>query len=124
VICQTVEEFVENLNAEQDILQKTVYVSKTRTPVDGDKRSAAKFRVTFQASAIVNIVTTPQCLKEALEVEDGGQYLLEVGCDCGVDYEDASQDFEGSEEADRLKAKMVAYCEGRGLSVRPGIIDM
>ena len=114
IVCSTVEEFLENLNDEnpQSFLRGTIQVSVSRNPLDGTKRDAVKFSVNLQASVLVNMP------------EDEGQYLIEVGEDCGIDYQDASMDLAGSDVAAEKRAQIIEYCEANGLRVRPGMIEV
>ncbi len=112
VTCNDVDAFLKDLSladAEQ-VLQRAVRVSVSRNPVDGNRRDALKFTVTLQASAIIGL-------------EDGGEYLLEVGVDCGNDYMDGRPDLGGTECADDMVDQIRHFCESRGLVVRPGIIE-
>ncbi|MEE9592667.1 MAG: hypothetical protein V3W28_03695 [Thermoplasmata archaeon] len=113
VIVQNVAEFIGSLEAEEPskVYNKTVYVSVIRTPLDGTKKTAAKWSVVFQASAVVDL-------------PDGGQYILEVGEDCGTDYTDSTDDPAGTEQADDLRGRVRQYCRANGLTVRPGVVDM
>lgn len=112
VVCSELDEFVTNLRLEPAscVLQQSVRISVTTQPIDGSKHDASRFRVTFHASAVV-------------ELEGGGQYLLDCGVDCGVDYRDASQEMLGTAQAEALRAKLVEFCDDYGLKVRPGIIE-
>jgi hypothetical protein len=110
VTCNTLDEFVENLEKEGParIFQRVIRVSVTRRPLDED---GVKFRVNFQASAVIDL-------------GDGeGQYLLEVGQDCGTDFEDASQETEGSERAEALKQRLKLCCR-EGIELRPGVVSL
>jgi len=108
VVCDCIKDFIENLESEknEDVVQKTVRVNTTF-----NERGDVTVGVVIQASTIVNI-------------GDEGQYLLEVGEDCGIDYNDATQEKKGSERALFLKKMIVNYCEGRGLIVKPGMISI
>ena len=92
------------------ILQRAVRASTTRNPIDGIKYDAVKFSVVFQASAVVRL-------------DDGGEYLLDYGEDCGTDYMDEPKKLEGSERANVLREKLAGFCDDYGLLVRPGIIE-
>lgn len=81
-------------------------VCKDVYPPDG-----VKVGILLQASAVV--VT-----------EDGGEYLMEVGEQCGDDWMDATRDFAGSERADVLKTMIEDFCRNRGLTVRPGFFEL
>jgi len=111
IICQSVNEFLENLKAEGPgaVWNGVVYVSRIRQPVDADKFKAVHFRVTLQASAVI-------CRG------DDEQYVLEVGEFCGDDYVDAQPSKEGSVWMDQLYDRIKAFCEDGGLEIRPGII--
>ncbi len=119
IICTNLDDFIENLEKEpsENILRKTVYVSRTVNPVDGTKLTAVKFSVNFQASAIVNLV-------EENGNDSYGQYLLEFGEDCGFDYDDSTQEKKGSERCEDLRKRLECCCLSRGLHIRPGILDM
>lgn len=111
VVCSNLDEFIENLAREPSdkVFRGVVYVSRSRRPVDGNKQNAVKFAVVFQASAVINV--------------DGGQYLLQMGEECGEDYEDATQEFAGSDQAAELKKRLGDWCDATGLVVGPGIVD-
>ena len=120
VICNSLDDFIENLEKEpsENIFRKTVYISRTVNPVDGNKLEAAKFSVNFQASAIVNL------FEDDLAETQYGQYLLEFGEDCGFDYHDADPETKGSKHCEDLKKRLECCCFSRGLRIRPGILDM
>lgn len=119
ITAQTVDEFLRCLKAEPSgaVLQNVVRVSVAKRPMDGNsKRDAVKWQVTLQASAVVGIIEDGE--------EQGGQYLLQVGEECGVDYRDASQETPGTERADELRRMIQDYCDGHSLRVLPGTIDV
>jgi hypothetical protein len=112
--CQTCDEFMANLKdvPAADILLQTVYVSMTERPLDtSDKRQAVSFSITVHASAVVNLA-------------DGGQYMVDYGEDCGLDYRDASKELVGTQTAGRIREKLVSFCDDHGLRVRPGIVQI
>jgi len=113
IVCNTVVDFLRNLELEgpEAVLQKAVRVSVSSVPLDENKREAVKFSVMLQASAVV-------CLPE------GGEYLLEVGVDCGRDYKDDSHEYEGTRTATAARKRIEEFCEKHGLDVRPGVIDL
>jgi hypothetical protein len=113
VVCHTVEEFLENLRDEPSVFRDVVRCSRVFRPVDTESlREALKVEVVFQASAVVDL-------------GDDGQYLLEVGVNCGFDYKDGPEpELKGSGNAAAMRKKIIDYCESRGLKVRPGVIDM
>ncbi|KKK76836.1 hypothetical protein LCGC14_2859660, partial [marine sediment metagenome] len=71
VVCYSIEDFLENIK-ECELYDNTVYSSITKNPLDGTKLDAAKFSVQFQASAVKKFA-------------DGGECLVEMGVDCGID---------------------------------------
>ncbi len=105
VTCTTVEGFLKNLATADagDILSKAVWVEISYREID-EVRSMAN----FQASAVVAI--------------GDGEYLLQVGVDCGVDYNDASQELKGTAEAGQLMRMIDEFCTLKGLEIRPGVI--
>jgi hypothetical protein len=115
VTCNTIDEFIENLAAEApgSVFQNVIRTSRTRRALTQDKYNV-KFEVTFQATAVIDVNMG----------DDVGQYLLEAGEICGIDYEDASQENGGTEKAYELRGKIVDFCRGKDLDVRPGVIDM
>ena len=105
VTCKSVGEFIGNLKAEKDIYRNIVYITIDEEPVN-----EVKFAVIIQATAIIR-------------TEDGGEYLLVVSENCGVDYRDKSQDYAGSEVAFNLKDKLAMECGELGLEVRTGLVS-
>lgn len=110
VQCGTLDEFIENLTVEQHLFQKVVRVDVSRRPLDNGPEHVS-FAVTFQATTVVL-------------VGEESQYLLQVGVDCGKDYEDASQEMEGTELANKLKSRLQQYLDSRDWVLLPGIISI
>jgi hypothetical protein len=110
VSCATIEEFLQCLDAEASVFSNTVRFSKFREAMDGTNRGAVKFKVIVQSSAVI-------------VVNDSSEYLLEAGEYCGMDYEDASKEFTGSERADELRRMVVDFADRNGLKVLPGVIS-
>ena len=113
VVCTTVDDFLRNLESEgpTQILQGVVRINVSSMPSDGNKRESTIFSVVLQASAVVGL-------------PEGGEYLLEVGIDCGNDYTDDSHEYKGTRAAGKARDLIEAKCEKLGLEVRPGIIDL
>ncbi len=113
ITCQSIEEFLRCLEAEPPdaVLQKVVRVSRVFRALD-DERPPVKLMVTLQASAVVGIMG------------EEGQFLLQAGEECGVDYRDSTQEEAGTEKADELRKMIREYCDRHGLEVRPGVIDV
>jgi len=108
VTCGTIGEFLTNIQAEgaSRVFDKTVRVSRVEDVLD-----ECKSKIRFMVSAVIN-------------VGEDGQYLLEAGEYCGVDYKDGELDLKGSEQASRLRTAVMDFCEGKGLRVLPGVVDM
>jgi hypothetical protein len=109
----TIDDFLANLGKDvgkgATLFCNTIYAGMSRRPLDDDDpRKAVRFGVVYQATAVVVL-------------SSGDQYLLVAGEDCGVDYEDSSQERNGSERADELGRTLRTWCDGRGLEVRPGV---
>lgn len=108
ITTSTVDEFVECLDNAVSIFENTIRVSITRRPQEGG-RNAVKFDVVLQASALV---TSPE-----------GEYILEAGEECGIDYNDATQEKQGSSVASKQKQMIVEYAKTKNWKVLPGIIS-
>ena len=128
-VCRTVDDFLENLRIElvqchlngssrgsfEDKLcpvhRRSLYLTRYESPVGENKRdaNAVRFNVIVHVGAVVATVE--------------GEYLLECAEEMGIDYHDASQEREGSEQADLAVAKIEAFCQAYGLMVRPGAIS-
>lgn len=109
VTTTSIDEFLQCLVDIDEVFGSTVRVSITRNPVDGTKRDSTKFTVVIQASTIV--------------IDDGSEYLLETGQFCGIDYTDATQQKDGSEIANVLKERVIAFALKKNWKVLPGIIS-
>jgi len=107
---QTLKDFLENISTASGVVDSTVWVDTIKNPLDGNRKEAAKWVVEFNAYAVCQI--------------GDGEFLLEMNASCGMDYHDASQDYEGSEKADELKSGLIGRCDEWGLVVRPGTVDM
>ena len=110
IICRSVDEFISNVTG-CTLFANTCWMSKTKNPMDDNPNNAIKFLVLFQA----NVVKV---------FEDGGECMVELGIDCGYDYHDATQDYQGSELADEHRGRLKMFCEEQGFIVRPGILDL
>ena len=106
--CEDVQGFIENLKKYDSsrIFEKTVWVDITKASL-----SEVVDQVTFQATAII-------------QTEDGGEFVVKVGIDCGRDYADNSGvGLVGTEIAEKLCGELETFCEEHGLVVLPGIIS-
>jgi hypothetical protein len=80
-------------------------------PVDERDANPVKFVVGVQTSAIVSM-------------KEGGEYLLQMGVECGIDYKDSTNELTGTEEATRQKKLIEGFCKQKGLMVRPGVVQV
>ncbi len=109
VSCPTIVEFLECLESVDTVFDDTIRFSKISKPLGENKAKAVKFEVVVQASTVVQS-------KES-------EYILEAGQSCGVDYNDASQEFEGSEVAAAYKKAVESVAVQKGWKVLPGVIS-
>jgi len=113
VKCETLDDFIENLTGGESVHGGMVRASVSEVPQDGPKRgrfAATKWTILFQVTAV-------------MVAEDGGEYILVCGIDCGTDYRDADEELAGSARAVELRKRLEDCCEKNGLTVRPGVID-
>ena len=115
VICETIDDFlydietqIKEMDRSDCVLQKAIRVSKTSRTFGNDTNIRM---IGFRCSAV-------------LDIPDGGQYLLEMGVECGKDYHTHDKEFTGSEKADVLREQVQAFCNRTGLSIRPGLIEI
>ena len=115
VVCSTFEDFLEDIKCHvsssklvegSGLLQDCVRISVTKRKID-----EVRLEIGFQVSAVM-------CL------DQGGEYLLEFGCGCGTDYNDATQEMNGTQAAEKLKERLGVFCGERGLCIRPGMINI
>lgn len=113
VSCSDLEQFLENLRTDPKTLQNRVYSSITYRPYNTEKglEEATKVSVVFQAHAVVLL-------------GEQGEYLLQVGVDCGFDYRDSEPETKGTDYANRLKEELNSFCNEIGLTVLPGVVDI
>ena len=111
VICPTFDEFLQCLSSEQEVFQDTVRVSAIRRHANGkSNRDATVFDVVLQASAVV-------------VVDENSEYILEVGVDCGRDYEDGQGEKVGSYLAAAHKSELKKLADTKGWKLMPGVVD-
>ena len=103
------DEFTAGLDAVADdaAYERAVWVAVERQPLGANKRDAAAWDVTLHAGCVV------------LD-GSGGDYLLELSIECGVDRSTAGGDNGGTDEAAELRHRLAEYCGRRGWTVRPG----
>lgn len=112
-----IDEFLEHLRAVGPgrVFGGTVYCSTFHRPIDGDKRSALKFSVVIQASAVVDVPSK--------DGREAGQFVLDGAEDCGRDYCDQSGEKAGSERAAELRAKLYHWCVENKIELMPGVVS-
>ena len=113
VKCRDIYDFLNNIQSEKkgSIFRNIIYIDRAEQPLDGTKEKAVKFLISISLHAVIDIS------------EEGGQYLLEMQQDCGVDYHDASKEFNGSSKLKAILGKLEEFCAKEGLSLRSGVVD-
>ena len=108
IVCSSLDDFLVHLDR-GEVYDSTVYLERSRVPINGTSRSATSYEVYFQAAAILNI--------------GEGQALLELGLCCGIDRETSDGGKEGSEEQEHRKRRLQKYCTDNRLLLLPGKLD-
>jgi hypothetical protein len=117
VTCVNMQEFLTDLEYQirdsgtDCIVQKCVRVSVGSRPAGEDDTNPVRFVVGLQASAVVSM-------------KEGGEYLLQMGVECGMDYRDASNELDGTKEATKQRKLLEDFCKSKGLMVRPGVVQV
>ena len=121
ITCNTIQELLEEIETQVKehgnavVYQLTIRVSISKRPLADSAhtkpRDVVRWEVELQASALVDL-------------GEQGQYLVQVGESCGIDYHDNSQEMGGTIEADRLKAIVKSFCDSYGLRIGPGTIQV
>jgi len=107
IVCQTVQEFIDNVR-NNEIFEATVWASISSNFMDKDD---VKALVYFQASAII-------------VYPEAGQALVELGVECGTDYNDVTNDHGGTKKAETLRQELKDYCDSNGLTMKPGTLNL
>jgi len=114
VNCGSLTDFLANLQglSDNEIFRKTVWVQVDFVPLDGKTPGeSARTKVEFMAVALAD--------------HSQGQYLIEFGLDCGVDYREGGEpELNGTKRADLEEGNLEVYCEERGLTLLPGLLDV
>jgi hypothetical protein len=112
VKCNTVEDFLTDIesqvkrNGSGCIVQNTVRLNVSKREI-----SDVTHAVVLQGAAIVSM-------------KEGGEYLLQFGIECGHDYSDASQEYAGTDLANKQIKRIKDFCTSYGLTVGPGVIKI
>jgi len=56
--------------------------------------------------------------------DQGAEYLLESGEDCGLDFKDSGGKYDGSQKYEFLRNKINDICVERKWEILPGVIDI
>ena len=107
VVVGSVDEFLESLESVTEIFDQTIRLSVLKNPAVG------------REDVITDVVIQYGVLAFAGELG----YLLDGAQDCGRDYTDAEQDFQGTAEAERCKKKITEFATRRGWRVLPGVLS-
>lgn len=112
VKCETISEFSDCIRHEiglgGSLFGNAIRVSIRSEPLDQD---GVRERIWFVATTIVN-------------VNDGSsQYLLTFGQTTGVDYNDATQEKNGTKLAEEMKEFIGEFCESIDCYILPGEIE-
>jgi len=111
VECNSVADFLVNLDGQaRRVFGGKVWVEKKVNVEGSDPRMVIKQRVIVQVGAV-------------LREDDGSEYLLIAGEDCGVDYMDGGGEDKGSKIAEALLLNVKTFCDANGLTVRPGKVS-
>lgn len=117
VVCSSVSDFMKDLETQVGasgpdcVVQKTVRINIDKSSLEGKPiRDSVKIGVILQASAVIIL-------------SNDGEYLLQLGFDCGVDYLDASKELRGTKVAEALSVEIENFCRTLGLVTGPGMIE-
>ena len=106
----SVADFIKNLEGHK-VYNDAVFVDLSKQPLNGNgPRDATSWLIILHATAI-------------LDFTDGGQALLELGKECGIDRETEGE-IEGTREWNLCEEDIIDFCDSNGLTVKPGVIDM
>ena len=121
ITCNTIQELLEEIETQVKehgiaaVYQSMIRISISKRPLADSAHTkpqdVVRWEVELQASAVVDL-------------GDEGQYLVQMGESCGIDYHDNSQEMGGTIEANRLKAIAKSFCDSYGLRVGPGKIQV
>ena len=110
IVCVSLEDFVTNLKEtpEEKLIEGIVRVSVSENQGENEVR----FDINFQASCVVEFLRSD------------GNYLMEVGIDCGRDIRDAEPDLEGTKNCNKCRESIAKVCDSKGWKILPGHISI
>jgi len=121
--CNTIQEFLEIIDTEikshgqKCVFQGIIRISISERPLSDDptmkREDILRWMISIRATTIIDLGA------------DVGQYLLEMGVECGRDCRDSNPepDMSGTEEANRQKAIVKSFADYNSLTVGPGVIE-
>jgi hypothetical protein len=113
VVCKNLEAFKKNLTSARDLIEDSIFNSTvwvdTSEVLQGEFGQSVKYLIILQMGAIKIF-------------PNGGEALVECGIECGYDFRDATQDYEGTEKAEDLKKELTVFCEEQGFTLKPGML--
>lgn len=110
-VCSTFAGFVKRIadRGPANVFERGIGFDVSRRGVDEERLDEAlKIAVTFKACAII-------------ETGNQGQYLVELGIDCGCDLMDGERELVGSERASELLEHLEAFCKQNNLTLHEGL---
>jgi translation initiation factor 1 (eIF-1/SUI1) len=113
IVCKNLDAFKKNLTGAKDLMEDIIFNSTvwvdTSEVLQGDFGQSVKYLIILQMGAIKRF-------------PDGGEALVECGIECGYDFRDSTQDYEGTEMAEDLKKELATFCEEQGFVLKPGVL--
>jgi len=118
ITCTSIDGFIQNLKSAKVVFRNTIHYEITkRSRTKESIRSSPTVEVFFHVGCIIDVPPDENS-------PEGGQYLLESGEPCGIDYQDSSQEFGGTERANELKDLIAEVCTERNLYLLPGTVSV
>lgn len=121
VNCSTMREFIEEIDTQikkhgtDCVYQKTIRLSVEEQPLQDNEKQPRNSVVRWEVALKVSAV---------MDLGDGGQYLLQAREICGIDYRDASNELNGSEELEKRKMMIKSFCNHHSIRIGPGVIQV
>lgn len=110
IVCYSLEEFLINLE-DCDAFLGIVFVNRILSPVEGQGREATSLEANFQATTLIRF-------------SDKSEALLECGEMCGMDRHTADGELEGTERMAVLYDRLKKFCDSKGITIKPGLLDI
>ncbi len=111
ITCNSINDFLRHLDQNPAaIYGQVVYVDVNRRCIDGEAKPKVRWLVGIQVSAIMGMGDEGQCLLQAAE-------------NCGLDYEDSSQEKAGTIKMKALREALEDRCVDLKLRLMPGVVS-